>query len=43
MTEEKNIVTTEAINKPKKKTVKKNIETNEEVKTVVENNKKQNI
>lgn len=42
MTEQKNSVTTEVINQPKKKTVKKNIETNEEVKIVVEKNKKEN-
>jgi len=42
MTEQKNSVTTEVINQPKKKTVKKNTEINEEVKIVVEKNKKEN-
>jgi len=42
MTEQKNSITTEIINQPKKKSVKKNIKTDEEVKIVVEKSKKEN-
>lgn len=42
MSEQKNSITTEVINQPKKKAVKKNTEKNEEVKIVVEKNKKEN-